>query len=196
MAFFRPNYKTKTDEELYSQMSSGEKRAFDELYRRYADKLCYFFLRKLKNDKEKSEDFVHDLFSKIIHKPELFDTTRSFKTWVYSIANNMCINEYKKMSVRSNTSIGLDESYNIRNFERSQDVNVHYDDFKQSLDLALDEMDSKHSEVFELRFFQDLSIKEIAEIVGINDGTVKSRLFYASKRLAHKLEDFNPILNE
>ena len=196
MAFFRPNYKTKTDEELYSQMSSGEKRAFDELYMRYADKLCYFFLIKLKNDKEKSEDFVHDLFSKIIHKPELFDTTRSFKTWVYSIANNMCINEYKKMSVRSNTSIGLDESYNIRNFERSQDSNVHYNDFKQSLDSALVEMDSKHSEVFELRFFQDLSIKEIAEIVGINDGTVKSRLFYASKRLAQKLGDFNPILNE
>ena len=100
------------------------------------------------------------------------------------------------MSVRSNTSIGLDESYNIRNFERSQDSNVHYNDFKQSLDSALVEMDSKHSEVFELRFFQDLSIKEIAEIVGINDGTVKSRLFYASKRLAQKLGDFNPILNE
>src|SRR5690554_7300909 len=73
-------------------MSKGDERAFDEIYQRYGSKLAAYFTRKLKHDKEKGEDFMHDLFAKLIDRPELFDPNRSFKTWVYSVANNMCIN--------------------------------------------------------------------------------------------------------
>jgi RNA polymerase sigma-70 factor (ECF subfamily) len=195
MGLFRVNYKKTSDEDLMLCLGKGDKRAFDELYMRYADSLCYFFMRKLKHDREKGEDFVHDIFAKLIERPELFDVTRSFKTWVYSVANNMCKNEYKKMAVRSNTSNGLDSSYNVSISDLSASDLMHNEQFKEALAHSLGEMDEKHKEVFELRFFQELSIKEIAEVMEINDGTVKSRLFYATKRLAESLEVFNPNLN-
>jgi RNA polymerase sigma-70 factor (ECF subfamily) len=59
----------------------------------------------------------------------------------------------------------------------------------------LDELDDKHKEVFSLRHIEGLSIKEIAEVLEINEGTVKSRLFYATKYLAESLKEFNPIEN-
>ena len=92
MLFFKPSYKKSSDEELMLSISKGEKKAFDELYARYADALLRYFTRLLWKDREKAEDFVHDLFAKIIQKPELFDASRTFKTWVYSVANNMCKN--------------------------------------------------------------------------------------------------------
>ena len=62
-------------------------------------------------------------------------------------------------------------------------------------ELNMGELDHKHREVFEMRHIQGLSIKEIAEILDISDGTVKSRLFYATKNLAEKLKEYNPVLN-
>ncbi|MDE0772624.1 MAG: sigma-70 family RNA polymerase sigma factor [Salibacteraceae bacterium] len=62
--------------------------------------MFYFFFRKLNNNQEKSEDFLHDLFIKIIEKPETFDTSKSFSPWFYSVAHNMVKNEYKKIEVR------------------------------------------------------------------------------------------------
>jgi RNA polymerase sigma-70 factor (ECF subfamily) len=56
-------------------------------------------------------------------------------------------------------------------------------------------MDEKHREVFALRHLEGLSMKEIAEVMEINEGTVKSRLFYATKFLAEKLKVYNPVLN-
>ena len=57
------------------------------------------------------------------------------------------------------------------------------------------DLDEKHKEVFSLRHLDGLSIKEIAEVLEISDGTVKSRLFYATKYLSESLKEFNPTLN-
>ena len=67
--------------------------------------------------------------------------------------------------------------------------------FRGEFDRCLAELDQKHSEVFKMRHMDGLSIKEIAEILEISDGTVKSRIFYASKYLAKSLKEFNPVLN-
>ena len=103
MRLIKPRYQEMTDESLMIAVSKGDQRAFDEIYQRYSSPLLGFFIRMLWKDREKAEDFVHDIFAKIIRKPELFDPKRSFKTWVYSVANNMCKNEYKKQEVRKNT---------------------------------------------------------------------------------------------
>ena len=129
-------------------LGKGDKRAFDEVYKRYSQPLFGYFMKLLARDNEKCEDMVHDLFAKIIRKPEYFDTSRSFRTWVY---------------------------------------------FSDRLQAQLEEMDEKHKSVFVLRHFDGFSMKEIAETLEINEGTVKSRLFYATKALASALKEFNPI---
>jgi RNA polymerase sigma-70 factor (ECF subfamily) len=194
MKFFKPKYASQSDEELLTAMSKGDKLAFDEIYKRYAGQLRGYFMNMLWRDKEKAEDFVHDLFAKLIRNPEYFDVTRSFKTWLFSVASNMCKNEYKKQEVRKNTSTGIDD---YRTISASSNVmnEVHDSQFKEAFEESLNKLDEKHREVFTLRHFDGLSMKEIAEIMEINEGTVKSRLFYATKQLSQQLKAFNPALN-
>ena len=195
MRLIKPRYHEMTDESLMMAISKGDKRAFDEIYERYSGPLLGYFIRMLWKDREKAEDFVHDIFAKIIRKPQLFDPSRSFKTWIYSVANNMCKNEYKKQEVRKNTSNGLDESYAVKDHNTNVLGEVFDSQFRDEFEKSLMDLDIKHSEVFKLRHIDGLSIKEIAEVLEISDGTVKSRLFYATKYLASSLEAFNPLLN-
>ena len=195
MRLIRPQYKTLSDEDLMIAIGKGDQRAFDEIYNRYSGPLLGYFIRMLWKDREKAEDFVHDIFAKIVRKPELFDPTRKFKTWVYSVANNMCKNEYKKQEVRKNTSNGLDEHYAVGDANTDVFAEVQDKFFREEFDQSLEALDQKHSEAFKLRHIEGLSIKEIAEVLEISDGTVKSRLFYATKYLAESLKDFNPVMN-
>lgn len=194
MRLIRPQYTTMTDEALMQAIAQGEKHAFDELYKRYASPLLGYFHRMLWKDREKAEDFVHDLFAKIINKPEYFDPSRTFKTWVYSVANNMCKNEYKKQEVRKNTSSGLDNHYALSDTKVNVEQEVEENMFQQEFNAKMQDLDPKHREAFELRHVQGLSIKEIAETLEINEGTAKSRIFYATKYLAEGLKAYNPLM--
>ena len=193
MLLARIKYPKESDERLMRFLIRGDKKAFDEIYRRYAAPLKGYFKRMLWRDDEKAEDFVHDLFAKIIRKPDAFDTKRSFKTWVYTIACNMCKNEYKKQEVRKNTSIGFDQHYNISDEKTNLIKEIEFNQFGEAFSEKLNELDAKHKEVFTLRHVEGLSIKEIAQIVQINEGTVKSRIFYATKQLAKLLKEYKTL---
>jgi RNA polymerase sigma-70 factor (ECF subfamily) len=194
MQLFKPKYNSLTDEELMKALSKGDQRAFDELYKRFYAQLLGYFKNMLWGDREKAEDMVHDIFAKIIKNPDYFDTNRSFRTWLFSVASNMCKNEYKKQAVRKNTSTGVED---YRSISSSTNVLAEVQDnqFQQAFEENLAKMDEKHREVFALRHLEGLSMKEIAEVMEINEGTVKSRLFYATKFLAEKLKVYNPVLN-
>ena len=196
MGIFRSNYKKQTDEQLVRLMSKGDERAFDEVYQRYGSKLAYYFTRKLKHDKEKGEDFMHDLFAKLIDRPELFDPNRSFKTWIYSVANNMCINEYKKMAVRSNTNNGISSDLQVSSSSQPIEEQLNEKNFSSDLEKEMSKLEEKHREVFVMRHIDGLSVKEVAAIMEINEGTVKSRLFYATKKIAGVLQMYNPVNEE
>lgn len=194
MKLVKTTYANLTDESLMEEMSNGDQYAFQELYDRYAQSLYRYFYNRMWKDHEKAQDFVHDLMTKLIQKPESFDTKRKFKTWFFSVANNMVINEYKKQSVRSNTQNGLDES--LVQVTQNAQIEKQVDDnsFKAALERELNRLDDKHREIFELRHINGMSNKEIAEILKINEGTVKSRVFYAIKQLSQNLTAFKPTL--
>ncbi len=195
MRIFQKQVKQLSDEELMKLLSKGNQKAFDEIYLRYSDVLFGYFMKMLARDKEKCEDMVHDLFAKIIRKPDYFNVNRSFRTWVFSVACNMCKNEYKRMSVRKHVSNDFEP---IKSLKAESDTlkKVHESTFSESFYKALNALDEKHKNVFALRHFEGLSMKEIAETLEINEGTVKSRLFYATKTLAKELKEFNPIYNQ
>ncbi len=194
MQLFKPKYNSFTDEELMKALSKGDQRAFDELYKRFYGQLLGYFKNMLWGDREKAEDMVHDIFAKIIKNPDYFDSNRSFRTWLFSVASNMCKNEYKKQAVRKNTTTGVED---YRSISSSTNVLSEVQDiqFQAAFEDNLAKMDEKHREVFALRHLEGLSMKEIAEVMEINEGTVKSRLFYATKFLAEKLKVYNPVLN-
>jgi RNA polymerase sigma-70 factor (ECF subfamily) len=181
-----------SDEELMFAIRQGEKTAFNELYQRYSGKLYGYMLKLLWYNEVRAQDLLQDLFTKIITQPHLFDTNRSFKTWVYTIASNLCKNEFKRNEVRKKTSNGLDSHYQLSGADDVEQT-VNDWEFKAALDQELMKLDDKHREVFVLKHIDGLSIKEISEIVGINEGTVKSRLFYAIKKLAAELKMFELV---
>ena len=192
MRIVQKTYQTWSDEELMVAMSKGNHGAFTEIYERYSKPLFHYFLRLLWRNQTLAEDMVHDLFAKIIKKPELFDTNRSFRTWIYVVATNMCKNEYRKKEVRQNVSTGLDNHYTL--YDKNENVlnQVQDSQFKEAFKIGLNDLDEKHREVFTLRHMDGLSMKEIADVLNISEGTVKSRLFYATKYLAVGLKAFSP----
>ncbi len=194
MQLYKKDYSTYSDEELMRFYNEGDSKAFEEIYERYENFMVNFFYRKLWNDRIKSEDFAHDLFTKIIDKPESFDLSRSFKTWLFSVANNMCKNEYKRQEVRKNTAYDVPEGFEAKDGAMLADKVVDKGSFKVELGSELKKLNEKHREVFMLRHFEGLSLKEIADALEINTGTVKSRLHHATKVLANRLVVFRKTM--
>lgn len=193
MKLAKQAYSTYTDEELMDQVVKGNSRAFTEVYERYSKPMLNYFYKMLWQDKLKAEDFMQELFTKIIHKPHLFNSKLKFKTWIFSIANNMCKNEYRKQEVRKGSNNDLHDNIAINDGSDNQIKKVDESLFTDRLKEELNELSFSHREVFILRFKQGLSLKEIAEVLDVSEGTVKSRVFYTLKKLSANLKEFNPI---
>ena len=88
-----------SDEELMTFICRGEVEAFDEVYERYGKRLFVYFTRMLNFNRAAAEDALQDLFMKIAESPQKFDTSRSFKTWIFSVASNTCKNHYRHQEV-------------------------------------------------------------------------------------------------
>jgi len=190
----KSSYHTLADEQLMSMIVTRDQKAFEALYDRYSRLIYTYFHRMLWKDKEKSRDFTQDLFAKIVHKPEMYDPSRPFKTWMYSVAHNMCKNEYAKHEVRRNAH---EEIRHTDNSITHQGAGATIDRtlFNEKLLEALRELDEVKRTTFELRFNQEMSILEISEVMTCSEGTVKSRLFYTLKELNRKLKMFEGILS-
>ena len=101
MSILSQKLKACSDEELMESVEVGEETAFDELYNRYSKRLLVYFYRMLGGNEEKAQDFLQDIFVKIIEKPHLFGSKNRFSSWVFTVANNMCKNEYRRLKVRN-----------------------------------------------------------------------------------------------
>lgn len=172
-----------TDEKLFVLMTRGNARAFNLLYKRYQGKLLYYFFRMLGNDKALAQDFLQELFFKIIDKPNLFDPKRKFSTWVYCVAHNMCKNEYRGQAVRQIILRGQNTDFYSECIANYTDKDV----LIESIFKELEQFDECHRTAFLLKYREGMGIEDIAEILGLPAGTVKSRLFYTRKKLQEVL---------
>jgi RNA polymerase sigma factor (sigma-70 family) len=168
-----------TDEQLmnsYRKETGSQKQlAFDCLYQRYAKAILHFFYYALKNDYARSQDFVHDLFMKLIEKPDSFDITQNFKTWIYRVASNMCKNEYRRSEISQKYYTYLKNSAATIEFTNDNERKLHN---------CICQLSQEQRSLITLRFKLNLTVKEIAEIYECPEGTIKSRLFYATKELS------------
>ncbi len=182
---FRRKNRTYSDSELMQQIVSGDQVAFSELYLRYKDRMYYYFYRMLGNSADTANDFLQELFMKLIEKPESYNPEYRFSTWLYSVANNMCKNEYRKRGIRQE----FQEAEALEpQIDYLSDTTIEYEQVVEKIFVTLDSLGEEHRSAFLLRYREGFSIKEVAEILELPEGTVKSRLFYAKKLLAEKLE--------
>ena len=194
MMFFKNKYKKANDEKLMQWICSGDSKAFDTLYERYSKRMLHYFYRMLGKNEEKAQDFLQDLFLKVVEKPHLFDDKRRFSTWIFTLAANMCKNEYRRLEVRRNGSTYIGD-FNataddivLPRIDRQMDCKA----FETLLYEELSQMNDTKQTPFLLRYQEHFSIKEISQTMNCSEGTVKSRLFYITKSLAQNLEVYNP----
>ena len=183
---FNANYKTWPDERLMHEVAQQNEGAFAALYDRYGARMHRYFYRMLWRDAGRAEDFTQELFLKIIEKPHLFAPERSFRTWIYTLASNMCKNEYRRKKPLDLDNIHPEAEDGDTRLPEQLDRQL----FETNLREAIDGLSDAHRQCFILRYQEELSVAEIAAIAGCPEGTVKSRLHFALQKVGAQMTIF------
>lgn len=189
-------YSELSDERLMEFIQRRESSAFDELYRRYHQRLLHYFFKMFDRDEEKAQDFLQDIFLKIIEKPHLFVSKQRFASWIFAVAHNMCKNEYRRMDVRKKVTTEVDPDSVPFEFENEMNATERAAEkifFQRRISEELANLNPDYRSTFILRYQQELPIHEIAEILDSPVGTIKSRLFQINKKLMFSLKEFKSI---
>ena len=187
-------YSHVSDSILLQRIARRDEAAFNELYHRHARKMLNYFYRMLYQNEQLAQDFNQDLWLKIVEKSSHFDPSYPAQTWMYSLASNMCKNEYRKRHVRQEASLYLHVKESSVE-DPAMESDMDHQSFQQALDHQLNELSDDHRNVFVLRYQANLPIKEIAQLLDVKEGTIKSRIFYALRQLARHLAAFGPDSN-
>jgi len=160
----------------------GDKAALEELIQNWERRLFYY-VRRLVDDEEDAWDILQEIWLKVIRGIRRLREPRSLPTWLYSIARNTAMShlrvEYANRPLHA-------EKDNLSSIETSAEE-FRFEDAEQ-VHYGLSKLTLPHREVLTLYFLQDLSVEEIAEVLGVPAGTVKSRLYYARRALRDVLE--------
>ncbi|MDX8339082.1 RNA polymerase sigma factor [Draconibacterium sp. IB214405] len=186
MIFRKKNIARLTDEELMAAIKNGDQSAFSELYERFNQRLYYYFFRMLGNDKEVANDFLQDLFLKIINKPELFKPGYKFSSWIFTVAHNMCKNEYRNREVRKIVNNDENPDQFLAD-ENSFEETLKKEHLITQLFAEIEYLAEDQKAILLLKYKENFSLKEISEVLELPVGTIKSRLYYARIELTKKL---------
>ena len=180
------NYNAFSDEELMRMLAKGKREALEELYQRYFKKLIWF-AKGFLNDDQFAEDLVQDIFIKIIEKPTQFNPDKKFSTWVYTVTANLCRQNIRNVKNRERI---LEEENHIRESKTDTEF-IDVKLLKERVAEVFEQLSEKDKNIYNLRFVEELPIKEIAEILQIPEGSVKSGIYYLLKKFSYHLKDFS-----
>ncbi|MBX2979220.1 MAG: RNA polymerase sigma factor [Flavobacteriales bacterium] len=190
MGLFSRSLDQLDDERLMELVVRGDEKAFATLYDRYHRRVLNYFHRMLWQDREQAQDMLQELFTKLAQRPQSYDPARPFRTWLFSVANNMCKNAYRHAEVVKQAATHLRNG--VDRVEPVAGIGLDRALFSDRLQQELAELSEDHKATFVMRFQEDMAIKEIAAVFGCSEGTVKSRIFYTLKKLAERLKEFDP----
>jgi RNA polymerase sigma-70 factor (ECF subfamily) len=183
------------DEALIEWLVQGETRAFTELLTRYRDKVYQFARWSADSDESEAEDITQEVFLQVFRSARSYRGESKFRTWLYSLTRNVCRQHAAKRKVRRMTS--MDFSYNeeewlqeVPDTSPSPLAQMEVKERQRLLRQAVERLGPIHRSVLLLRDWETLSYEEIAAVLDIPVGTVRSRLFHARAALARELESF------
>jgi len=187
-----------SDEDLMVRYQRGERTAFVVLVRRHQQVLYNFALRQLRAPSA-AEDVVQEAFVRVVQNAAEFKHESRFLTWAFTIVRNLCIDQARKNALRKHPS--LDEARGaagegptlgeqLPDPKASTERTATDAELRVRIQAAVDTLPDDQREVFLLREISSLPFKEIAEITGVPENTVKSRMRYALERLQQALEEY------
>jgi len=199
----------RSDEQLMEAFRTGDARAFEVLVRRHRASVYNFILRYT-GQRARAEDLLQETWLKVIRSAEAWEPKARFTTWVFTIARNLCVDSARKESYRQTDSLdaparaaeaegpALGESVSDDG-SGDPERGAHNARLRPLLERALQSLPEEQREVFILREYSGVPFKEIAEVTGTSENTVKSRMRYAleglRKRLAELGLDAEPAMD-
>jgi RNA polymerase sigma-70 factor (ECF subfamily) len=191
-----------SDEILMIRFQRGDRTAFTALVRRHQTSLYNFAFRQLRVQSV-AEDVVQDAFVRVVQNAAEFKHEARFTTWLYTITRNLCIDQMRKRALRKHASLddakagGKGEEGDGPTLgEQTADSRASVEreatgtELKERIAKAVDTLPDDQREVFLMREVANLPFKEIAEITGVPENTVKSRMRYALERLQQALSEY------
>ena len=176
-----------TDEQLMARAKADNDAAFEELYHRFARRLKGFFFLQLGGDEELAADATHDVFLRAYEARNRYQEGKSVSTWLFTIAYNICRNHYRSNAYEMQLSATLDaEPISEEQIEVQLDAAA----LDEALAQVLSELPPPLHQLFSLHYQEELTIPQVAEIVGIPEGTVKSRLHKTMNIIRKKLKRY------
>ena len=191
-------YKDKSDEQLISLYVDGKNEAFDELLERHKDRVYMYIYHSVKNE-ELADDIFQDTFVKVITtiKQGRYVENGHFPAWITRIAHNLIIDYYRQLR-NENLQSTDDTDINILNRKELSDCTIEdnlvttqiHDDVRRLVKL----LPVSQREVLVMRFYKNMSFKEIADNTGVSINTALGRMRYAILNLRRMAEEHNIIL--
>lgn len=163
------------DEEIAALVRAGDIDFFGVLIRRYKEKMIRY-ARKFLSDHEDINDIIQEIFIKAYANIQSFDTKRKFSSWLYRIAHNELVNALKKRKKNTLPLFELDTFLPHGLQDDSLSQNIDRQDIQKMINKCLDRLEPKYREPIILYYLEDLSYKEIAEVMRVPISTVGIRI--------------------
>lgn len=178
-----------SDLELVGLFQKGNEASFNELVRRYQEKI-YWVARRFVNDHDQADDIVQEVFIKVYSALKQFRGESSVYTWLYRIAVNVSLNALRKKRARD--FIRIDEFFETAEDENERpDAIFEKDEQQIQIEEAIARLPEKQKAVFILRYHEELPYEEISHILKTSIGGLKANYFHAAKKIGEYLSRAN-----
>jgi len=175
------------DLELVEQAKSGNDRAFTEIVNRY-EKKVFFIIKRMLNDDDEIADATQEVFIKVHSSLKGFRGDANLYTYIYRIATNVAISYLRKRKVRA--VVRLDETItNILTGGNEPQREADQSELKKLVAQAVTALPVQQRQVFILRFYEELSYEEIAQVMRRSVGALKANYFHAMKKIGEYLKN-------
>ena len=175
---------TTSDEVLIGRIASGDRLAMQVLFARHHVRVYRFVLRLVSNP-TLAEDLISEVFLDVWRQAGRFEARSAVSTWLLAIARFKALSALRK---RPNVELTDEMAEAVEDVSDTPDVALQKKDKGEILRECLKSLSPEHREVIDLVYYHEKSVEEVAGIVGVPENTVKTRMFYARKRLSEMLK--------
>ncbi len=176
---------TNSDEALIGRIANGDRLAMRVLFARHHVRVYRFVLRLVRNE-AKAEDLISEVFLDIWRQAGKFEGRSAASTWMLSIARFKALSALRK---RTEEELDDETADAIEDQADDPEVSLAKKNKAAVLRQCLNKLSAEHREVVDLVYYHEKSVEEVAGIVGIPEATVKTRMFYARKKLSEFLKE-------
>lgn len=172
-----------SDQELIQGLVRGEKKAITFLIDNYTDYVYHLAVKTIR-DRHDAEEITNDVLMKVIKKIGQLEEGTNLKAWMYSITYRQCLDYIRRKKNHADLDTVSSEDWQENTWA---DAGLHRDDTNRMVEKLLDSLSHEDAMLLRLYYLEECKIKEVAEITGLSEENIKTRLFRSRKLLSQKL---------